>query len=113
MAKEDETWDTTWEGYNAVLGLLSATTLPLTAQLSVLTIAWLAIANHARDEAMAFPDGFPTERNRQIDQLEKMLLLIRDVEPDLEAERLFQEGDVTALMEYLKKKMADAEQGGA
>lgn len=71
-------------------------------RLMAIEIAWLALASTARAEALAIPDAFPAVRARQVEHLERMALLVRDDEPDLEAERLTQENDVEGLLRHLK-----------
>ena len=40
----------------------------------------------------------------QVNRLEKLLELTRTEEPDLEYERLFQEGDAKGLLDYLRRQ---------
>lgn len=108
MADDEATWD----GFKAVVDLLSATPLPLTEQLFVLQLAWLALAGNARDQALAFPDGFPAEQARQLEQLDAMIRLVRDAAPDVEAERLFQEGDAEGYVKHMWRGLR-TEKGGA
>ena len=65
-------------------------------------LAWLVFAGIARSEALAFPGGFPGEQARQVERLEKMVGLVRDDAPDLELERLFQEGNVEEIARRLR-----------
>jgi hypothetical protein len=62
-------------------------------RLTVLQIAWLAIAGNARTEAQMRLDGFLEEQVRQLTQLRKMFALVDTDEPDLEIERLYFDGD--------------------
>ena len=62
-------------------------------RLTVLQIAWLAIAGNARTEAQMRLGGFLEEQVRQLTQLRKMFALVDTDEPDLEIERLYFEGD--------------------
>ena len=67
--------------------------LSIRDRLSVLQIAWLAIADNARTEAQMSLGGFLEEQVRQLTQLRKMFALVDNDEPDLEIERLYLEGD--------------------
>ena len=62
-------------------------------RLSVLQIAWLAIADNARTEAHMRMGGFLEEQVRQLTQLRKLFVLVDADEPDLEIERLYLAGD--------------------
>ena len=86
---------------------------PISDRLFVLEVAWLVLATWARQEALAFPDGFPAEQARQVDQLEKMAGSVRADTPDLELERLTREGDFDGAAAHLRKLMDDDSKGGA
>jgi hypothetical protein len=73
-----------------------------TDRLEVLEIAWLMTAANARNAALALPGGFPAEQARQLTHLEKMALLVREDTPDLEAERLFLEGDIPGMLRHMR-----------
>ena len=78
--------------------------LPIDDRLLVVQMAWMALAYQARREALAFPGGFPAAQARQVGHLEKIAHLVRTDTPDLELERLFQEGDLDAVNRYLRGK---------
>ena len=71
--------------------------LSIVDRLSVLQIAWLAIADNARTEAEMRGGGFLEEQVRQLTQLRKMFGLVDADEPDLEIERLYFAGDVDGM----------------
>lgn len=73
-------------------------------KLDTVELAYLVIASHARTEALMMPGGFPAERARQVEHLEKMVKMVGEDEPDLEMERLFQEGDIEGMLAYLRTK---------
>lgn len=79
-------------------------------KLDVLSAAWLATAANARTEALAEPGGFPAERDRQIARLGFYAEMIAVDEPDLEAERLFQEGDYKAMFQHQQHQIRQAAQ---
>ena len=62
-------------------------------KLNVLEMTWLVVASTARTDALTMPGGFPEERARQVAQLRRLADIVEADEPDLETERLFQEGD--------------------
>ena len=62
-------------------------------RLEVLTFVWLAVASNARTEALVVPGGFPAERDRQVKTLRTVAECVGADEPDLEVQRLCQEGD--------------------
>lgn len=71
-------------------------------QLFVLELAWLTRAAVVRAEAIAL-GGFAAEQARQLDVLDKMAQLVREDTPDLEAERLYQEGDMVGWLGRLRR----------
>jgi hypothetical protein len=71
------------------------------------------VGPRARNDALAIPDGFPTEQARQLGQLEKIGLLVKGDTPDLELERLTQEDDWEGVLAHLRKLQDDLEKGGA
>ncbi len=77
-----------------------------------LQLAWLAAAGNARTDALFTPDGFTKERAHQVDALEKMVALVAGDEPDLEAERLLQEGDLDGLSRYMWDRLDKAREQG-
>jgi hypothetical protein len=58
-------------------------------------------------EALAFPDGFPREQAKQIEELEEMAELVRGDEPDLEIARLVEEGDMDGLVRLMRERGQD------
>lgn len=83
--------------------------------LHVLEMAWLVLAQMERDKQLAVPGGFPEEQARQLGVLHKMSHLVGDSEPDIELERLWQEGDhegyqrrLRELWEKLDTRSSDA-----
>ena len=84
----------------------------LDEQLIAVELSWLAIAAGGRDAALSIPGGFAAAQARQLDHLEKMGLLVRDAEPDLEAERLFQQGDLKRLLDHSRQLGLDGDSGG-
>jgi hypothetical protein len=85
--------------------------LPMDDRLLVLQLAWIILAQQARNQALAFPGGFQGEQSRQVGQLEKTALLVREDTPDIELERLTQEGDYAGCLEHLRKLRDDLEKG--
>jgi hypothetical protein len=81
-------------------------------RLLVLQLAWMILAQQARNDALAFPGGFPAEQTRQLAQLEKISHLVGEDTPDLELERLTREGDFDGALEHLRKIMGDLPEGG-
>jgi hypothetical protein len=82
-------------------------TLSLRDRLLVLQLAWAAIAQRARYEALLHPGGFRDERVRQVGQLEKMVDLLKGDVPSLEMERFVQETDIDGLLEHVRKQCGD------
>lgn len=93
---------------NAVLEGLTAH-----ERLEVMNLAWLAVANNARTEALILPGGFPAERSRQVDQLRQMADLVSTDEPDLEMERLYHEGDVEGMARRIRDLRDENDKGDA
>jgi len=62
----------------------------------------MALAQQARNEALAFPEGFSTEQARQLHHLEGIAVLIGTDAPDIELERLTQEGDWDGVLKRLR-----------
>jgi hypothetical protein len=76
---------------------------------------WMVAAATERREALALPGGFTAAQSRQIEQLEKLVAMVRDDKPDLEGERLYQEGDMTGYAKHLRarlKESGDHDKGG-
>jgi hypothetical protein len=69
----------------------------------LLLAAYTLCASNARNEALIEPDGFPRERDRQVALLRQAIELIAHDEPDLEAERLFQEGDLDGMRRHYEQ----------
>jgi hypothetical protein len=74
-------------------------------QLFLLELAWMATAAHSRASALAFPGGFTEARASQVARLEKILAIVRADEPDLEMERMWQEGDHEGFAQRLQRKI--------
>ena len=72
-------------------------------RLELFELAWMATASNIRTAALALPGGFPTEQASQVDHLEQMAALVRFDSPDLEMERLFQEGDIEGVLRHLQQ----------
>jgi hypothetical protein len=87
-------------------------TLAMEDRLIALGIAWIILAQQARNEALVFPEGFPAEKTRQLTQLKNMALLVSDATPDLELEPLTQEEDWDRIVQHLKELQDDLEKGG-
>jgi hypothetical protein len=81
------------------------------ARLELFELAWLTTAGNIRNAALAMPGGFAVEQARQLGFLEKMTALVGSETPDLEGERLFQEGDLEGWMEHMRRLMDDAKGG--
>lgn len=92
----------------AVLSALDGRGLSLDDQLLMLQTTWLVLAQRQRDEALAFPNGFPEALSKQIRQLEQTMAFIAGSEPDLELERLTLEGDQEGVLRLLQQRMRDA-----
>jgi hypothetical protein len=84
--------------------------LPYDARLALLGRAWLAFAQVARGEALAFPGGFAAARARQLGMLAKMTRHVESDEPDLELQRLLHEGDAQGVTRHMNERRP---QGGA
>jgi hypothetical protein len=87
----------------AILNASAAGGAAFDFRLMALELAWITLAEEARSVALPFPGGYSTERQRQLEHLEKMAALVRGGEPDLELERLYQEGDAEGVLEHLRK----------
>jgi hypothetical protein len=74
------------------------TMTPYDARL-VIQLAWTVLAKRCRDEALA-----------QIGQLEKIAALVREDTPDMELERLVQDGDIQGALNHIRKSIN--EEGG-
>jgi hypothetical protein len=68
----------------------------------VLQLAWMLLAQQTRSEALATCGGFEREQARQLDQLEKISVMVRRDTPDLESQRLLREGDEERARQYLE-----------
>jgi hypothetical protein len=78
---------------------------PMGDRLLLLQMAWIALAQRARNDALAFPGGFQRELARQLAQLEKVVALVQADVPDLELERMTQEGDFDGVLRHLQTLM--------
>ena len=76
-------------------------------KLDRLVLAYLMTAANVRTEALIEPGEFQVERDRQVAELRGLADLINVDEPDLELERLCQEGDLEGLARYVQKKLAE------
>ena len=81
--------------------------LSMTDRHLVLQLAWMLLAQRARSEALAVSGGFEREQARQLNQLEKIAVLVRRDTPDLESERLLREGDEERALLYLQSLQKD------
>jgi len=66
---------------------------------------WLATAANERTAALAMPGGFPEARDRQALRLEALPQIERSDTPDLEGERLFQEGDHEGFARHVLRQL--------
>jgi hypothetical protein len=86
--------DDDWQLVEATSRLIeSVSDRPRGEALLLLQMAWIALAQRARNEVEAFPGGLEREQARQVAQLEKMVALVKAHVPDLELERMTQEQD--------------------
>jgi hypothetical protein len=81
--------------------------LPTRDRLDVLEAAWLCLATSARAEALFAPGGYVAEQSRQGEHLARMATLVSTDAPDLEMERLFQEGDIDGMRRHLERRLAE------
>lgn len=86
--------------------------LPMDDRLFVLQVAWIILAQQARNEALAIPGGFPAEQARQLLTLGNVARLVEGDTPDLELERLWLEGDVEGAIQHVLKLRDTLEKGG-
>jgi hypothetical protein len=108
-----ESSDRVWETMKTIFDACQP--LPVKERLDALSLVWLVVAKEVRDTALAFPGGYPTERSRQLKELERLADLVRDDEPDIELERFMQEGDFDSAIEYLRRlwdNASEREKGG-
>jgi hypothetical protein len=82
-------------------------------ELDVLQWAWLAVASNARTEALGIPGGFPEERARQVTRLHAMADEVARDQPDLEMERLYQEGDDEGMHRHIMQLLRGTKDGPA
>ena len=73
--------------------------------LDALQLTWMAVASNARNEALRLPDGFPTERARQVEKLRRLAAIVEADVPDLEVERLFQEGNIDGWLRLVQQRL--------
>jgi hypothetical protein len=73
--------------------------LPLRDQLKALEVTWLCVAQDARTEASATPDGFVAEQSRQRERLERMITLLDAEAPDVGDRN----ADVNALLRRVRQ----------
>jgi len=76
-------------------------------KLDLLAFAWLAVASEARNATLGEPGGFPAERDRQVALLRDFADMIEADTPDLEIERLWQEGDMEGFARYVQSRLSD------
>ena len=76
--------------------------------LEAVEFCWLSVASIIRNEQLALPDAYPAERERQAATLERYAALVRSDTPDLEAERLWQQGLHAEAFEHLKRMANDS-----
>lgn len=62
----------------------------------------MSIASQERSAALALPGGFPEAKQRPVEQLDKHVAAIWLDEPDLEAERLWHEGDFEGFSRHIR-----------
>jgi hypothetical protein len=88
--------------------------MPIKGRLVVLETAWLVLAGQARNESLAFPGGFPAERDRQLLHLKNIAALVRGDVPDLELQRLTLEENWEGASQYIVRKLRnDTDKDGA
>lgn len=93
-----------------VLDTCDATGAALGDQLMILQLAWTVLAQRVRSEAIAV-GRFQAEQAEQVRHLDKMKSLAAADTPDLELERLHQEGDYAGVVEHLQRLQRQAEAG--
>jgi len=77
---------------------------PSSERADILLTAYLITAANARNEAIIEPGGYLAEQARQLERLERAAALIKTDVPDVEAERLFHEGDIEGMLRHLLKR---------
>src|SRR3954471_10230907 len=97
--------DVPFDTVKEVFRVLGASGLTDDDCLLVCELAWIAMANNLRTAALSFPGGFTDARAMQVDRLQKLAELVAADVPDLEAERLLQEGDLEGYMAHIRKLM--------
>ena len=80
-------------------------------QLHFLALAWTVLAQQIRTEALAFPGGFTEKQQAQARELENMIQFVSEAKPDVEADRLFQEGDIGGLTRHYHQQRRKREGG--
>jgi hypothetical protein len=85
-----------------VLDTCDATGAASGDQLMILQLAWLTLAGRVRSEAIAV-GRFQAEQAEQLRHLDKMKSMAAADTPDMELERLHQEGDYAGVAEYLRR----------
>lgn len=65
--------------------------------------AWVMVADRARSEALAFPDGFAEERDQQVELLRSLADFVEEEQPDLEHARGLHEGEWARQLRILRK----------
>ena len=88
-----------------VMGVLASSGLTQDASLLVLELAWMAQANNIRTAASSFPGGFTAAKATQVDQLQKLVDLVRGDVPDLEQERLWREGNFEGYRQHVLRRL--------
>jgi hypothetical protein len=86
---------------------------PMDDRLLILQFAWITLAQQARNEALGVRGGFPAQQAKQLEQLYKIAQVVKSDAPDLELERLIQEGDIEGALQHMRKRIGDLRGGGA
>lgn len=96
----------TFQALMAVLGTCEVTGAAPGDQLMILQLAWITLAGRVRSKAIAV-GRFQAEQAEQVRQLDKMKSLVSADTPDMELERLHQEGDHAGVAEYLLRRQIE------
>ena len=97
--------DAVFKVLTGLVEVLATSGLESDDRLFALELAWLSMASNARTAAIAFPGGFPAQQARQVERLAKISALVSGATPDLELERLWQEGDVEGYVARIRTLM--------
>lgn len=104
MQESQQECDEAIAGFRAVLDACAG--LPVEQQLTVPLIAWLTIADGARNGALSAPGGYEAERIRQLGYLERVVQLVRGASPDLELQRLHRVEGWTGALKHVRGLIA-------